>query len=259
MTVDASWLIPFLAALAAGAVSGVTGFGGGTVLALLLASGASLLDSLASVKILAAACDAATLAGLAHSGRITDDTVNPGPVLACAVGAALTAGVMAAADMAQPLAGIAIVALAAGVVLRHRSSANNRAVARASGFGAYLAVWGFAGGSLWTAWRTLGGRSVRTALVEARALGAAGNTVAALVYVCVLPVAWATIVPVFAGHLAGAYGASRWLASRGTTSSRSAGVSLSKTPAAVQSQSVPSRCISEQVSQRLPPRPSTCE
>lgn len=250
-------MAPFLAALAAGAVSGFTGFGGGMVLAVLLVSGASFLDSLASVKILAAACDAAALAGIAHSGRMPEAPIAARSVLACAGGAALTAAALAGAP-AQPMAGIATVAAAAGIVLLHRPIADSLGVARVSGFGAYIAAWGFGGGSLWTAHRMVGGRSFATALVEARALGAAGNTAAALVYVCVLPVAWTTILPVLAGHLAGAYCTARWFGSWSAPGSR-AGVLPAQAPAAVQGQSVPSRCISEQVSQRFPPRPSTCE
>lgn len=260
--VEPTWLAPFLVALAAGVVSGAVGFGGGIVFALLLASGTSLLDSLASVKLLAAAGDVAAAAGLFRAARMPAEATAARPLLVCAAGAGLTAAAIAGGAL-PVLAGLGLLALAAGAIVHARrgwptSGLCFRDASLLTAFGAYLAAWGFGGGSLWTAHRALGGRPIRVTIAEARVLGAAGNAAAAAAYVCVLPVAWAAILPVLAGHLAGAYGAAFWTGIRGA-GSRRAGAPPIAAPAASQTQSVPSRCISEQVSHRLPPRPSTCE
>ncbi len=205
----------FLAALIAGAVSGGTGFGAGLIFALLLATGASFLDSLAIVKLQAMTCDFAAVAAFARTGQLVQGFAARTLVLGAA-GAAL--GAAALAGVSSPAAMFVAGAIALGAILTARTlfvaKAGTKSGADAGAFalGAYLAVWGFGTGSVLAAQRMAhSGRSYVAAIADARAFGAAGNAAAFAVLACALPVAWSAALPVLAGHLLGTFGATHLL------------------------------------------------
>lgn len=205
----------FLAALVAGAVSGGTGFGAGLVFALLLATGTSFLDSLAIVKLQAAACDLAAVAAFAGTGHL-EQGMTSRPLMLGAAGAALGAAMLA--GVASPAAMFVAGAIASSAILAARklladtASSTRGADAGAFALGAYLAVWGFGTGSVLTAQRMARcKRSYVAAVADSRAFGAAGNVAAFAVLACALPIAWSMALPILAGHLLGTYGATRCL------------------------------------------------